>query len=427
MKVINTNKISANILYLFFDKAYGAAASIFFLVLLSRYLGPEMFGIWSYVLSFASIAAPLSTAGTNFTIVKRFSLHLKDREVAGQAFLARLLASVVTSLVIYSLFLNLGDSLPEKEERIMLVFFLLAITVNNLNLITLYNENKLKNGKTVIARNIGLTVGTAIKAYLIYNNATISQIAAATILESIIFLTVGHYLTELSIAVKVSLKALRQSVELVKESLPLFFSSIVVIIYLKADIILLKTLVNPEVAGYYAAAARISEMLYAVPVAISTVFFPLILKEISKDPKNTSIRVRFYAIVFYVCLIISLTSFFFSKEIINIIYGPEFKPTADLFSIHCLSVLLIGFLTSSSKELIARNKYKLIFYRDVAGLLVNLTLNIIFIPRYGAQAAALTTVISYSIAAVFSNLFFFQTKQVLKLMLKAPMIIIKRI
>ena len=58
---------------------------------------------------------------------------------------------------------------------------------------------------------------------------------------------------------------------------------------------------------------------------------------------------------------------------------------------------------------------------------MNLTLNIIFIPRYGAQAAALTTVISYSIAAVFSNLFFFQTKQVLKLMLKAPMIIIKRI
>ena len=426
MKAKKTKIISANILYLFFDKVYGASASIFFLALLTRYLGPEMFGIWSYVLSFASIAVPLSTLGTNFTVVKKFSSHLDDKEVAGQAFLVRLLASVVTSLVLYSLFVFLGESLLEKQDRYTLAFFLLAITINNLNLTTLYNENKLKNGKTVIARNMGLTLGTIIKVYLIYNNATICQIAAATVLESIIFLIVGHYLTELSIAVKLSIRTLHQSVELARESFPLFLSSIVVIIYLKADIILLKHIVSPEAAGYYAAAARISEMLYAVPVAISTVFFPLILKEINKGAKNTSIRVRFYAIVFYVCLIISVTGFFLSKEIVNIIYGTEFKRSAVLFSIHCLSVLLIGFLTSSSKELIARNKFKLIFYRDLTGLLVNIILNVIFIPKHGALAAAITTVISYFIAAVFSNLFFFQTRQVLKLMLKSPMIIFNR-
>lgn len=421
----NLNNISANVLYLFFDKVYGAAISLLFLSILTGYLGPELFGVWSYILSFASIAIPLSTVGTNYTTVKKFSSNKDSTEVAKQAFLVRFLASLVTTGVLLTIFVLIASSTSKNEEKIALIFFLLAIMINNINISILYNENRLKNGKTVLAKNIGLTIGIAIKVLLINNNASISQIAAVTILESFIFFVLGYYLSDLKAVASFSFKVISGSRKLLKESLPLFLSSIVVIVYLKIDIIILRHFTGLEEVGYYAAAARISEMLYAAPVALSTVFFPIIMKEVHNNNKVKTNRIRFYAIVFYLCLLLSLSCSLLSPFIIQTIYGDSFYETSRLFSLHCLSIIFIGFLTSSSKELIAKNKYNLIFYRDLAGLSSNLLLNIILIPKHGALGAAASTLISYFIASVLSNLFYSETKQVLLLMLKSPLIILK--
>lgn len=418
--------ISRNIIYLFFDKVYGAIISLLFLSILTSYLGPELFGVWSYILSFASIAVPLSTAGTNYTIVKKFSLNQNPAEVANQAFLLRLLASITTTIILILAFIVITPKTATQEEIITLTFFLAAMILNNINLSVLYNEYKIKNEKNVLAKNIGLTIGTGIKILLIYNNASISEIAVVTILESLIFFLVGYYLTDLHIVANFSKKVFSDSRKLLSESLPLLFSSVVVIIYLKVDIILLRHFVGIEEVGYYAAAARISEMLYAAPVAISTVFFPVIMKEINFNKETKRNRIRFYAIVFYLCLFLSISCSLLSPQIIQVIYGSSFYDASQILSLHCVSIIFIGFLTSSSKELIAKNKYKLIFYRDLAGLFSNLLLNFILIPNYGALGAAVSTLISYFFASVLANLFYKEAKQVLVLMLKSPLIILKK-
>ncbi|MDB2394180.1 flippase [Flavobacteriaceae bacterium] len=418
--------ISRNIIYLFFDKVYGAIISLLFLSILTSYLGPELFGVWSYILSFASIAVPLSTAGTNYTIVKKFSLNQNPAEVANQAFLLRLLASITTTIILILAFIVITPKTATQEEIITLTFFLAAMILNNINLSVLYNEYKIKNEKNVLAKNIGLTIGTGIKILLIYNNASISEIAVVTILESLIFFLVGYYLTDLHIVANFSKKVFSDSRKLLSESLPLLFSSVVVIIYLKVDIILLRHFAGIEEVGYYAAAARISEMLYAAPVAISTVFFPVIMKEINFNKETKRNRIRFYAIVFYLCLFLSISCSLLSPQIIQVIYGSSFYDASQILSLHSASIIFIGFLTSSSKELIAKNKYKLIFYRDLAGLFSNLLLNFILIPNYGALGAAVSTLISYFFASVLANLFYKEAKQVLVLMLKSPLIILKK-
>lgn len=416
--------ISSNILYLFFDKVYGAIISLFFLSVLTNYLGPELFGVWSYILSFASIAVPLSTAGTNYTIVKKFSLNQNPADVAKQAFLLRMMASIITTIILTIAFF-VTTTKQQTQELTVLIFFLVAMTLNNINLTILYNESKIKNEKTVLAKNIGLTIGIGIKIFLIYNNASISEIAAITIIESLIFFLFGYYLTDLNISVSFSSGVIADSRKLLLESFPLFLSSVIVVVYLKIDIILLRHFTTLGEVGYYAAAARISEMLYAAPVALSTVFFPIIMREIKHNEEKKTNRIRFYATVFYLCLFLCVSCSLFSPYIIKVVYGSAFYEAAQIFSLHCISIVFIGFLTSSSKELIAKDKYKFIFYRDISGLISNLILNIILIPAYGALGAAVSTLISYFIASVLSNLFFSETKKVLILMLKSPLIIFR--
>lgn len=416
--------ISSNILYLFFDKVYGAIISLFFLSILTSYLGPELFGVWSYILSFASIAVPLSTAGTNYTIVKKFSLNQNPADVAKQAFLLRMMASIITTIILTIAFFVTTTKQQTQELRV-LIFFLVAMTLNNINLTILYNESKIKNEKTVLAKNIGLTIGIGIKIFLIYNNASISEIAAISIIESLIFFLFGYYLTDLNISVSFSSGVIADSRKLLLESFPLFLSSVIVVVYLKIDIILLRHFTTLGEVGYYAAAARISEMLYAAPVALSTVFFPIIMREIKHNEEKKTNRIRFYATVFYLCLFLCVSCSLFSPYIIKVVYGSAFYEAAQIFSLHCISIVFIGFLTSSSKELIAKDKYKFIFYRDISGLISNVILNIILIPAYGPLGAAVSTLISYFIASVLSNLFFSETKKVLILMLKSPLIIFR--
>tara|TARA_A200000113_G_scaffold85532_1_gene76165 strand:+ start:1979 stop:3229 length:1251 start_codon:yes stop_codon:yes gene_type:complete len=409
---------------LFFDKVYGAIISLFFLSILTNYLGPELFGVWSYILSFASIAVPLSTAGTNYTIVKKFSLNHNPADVAKQAFLLRMMASIITTIILTIAFF-VTTTKQQTQELTVLIFFLVAMTLNNINLTILYNESKIKNEKTVLAKNIGLTIGIGIKIFLIYNNASISEIAAITIIESLIFFLFGYYLTDLNISVSFSSGVIADSRKLLLESFPLFLSSVIVVVYLKIDIILLRHFTTLGEVGYYAAAARISEMLYAAPVALSTVFFPIIMREIKHNEEKKMNRIRFYATAFYLCLFLCVSCSLFSPYIIKVVYGSAFYEAAQIFSLHCISIVFIGFLTSSSKELIAKDKYKFIFYRDISGLISNLILNIILIPAYGALGAAVSTLISYFIASVLSNLFFSETKKVLILMLKSPLIIFR--
>ena len=149
------------------------------------------------------------------------------------------------------------------------------------------------------------------------------------------------------------------------------------------------------------------------------------MREIKHNEEKKTNRIRFYATVFYLCLFLCVSCSLFSPYIIKVVYGSAFYEAAQIFSLHCISIVFIGFLTSSSKELIAKDKYKFIFYRDISGLISNVILNIILIPAYGPLGAAVSTLISYFIASVLSNLFFSETKKVLILMLKSPLIIFR--
>ena len=55
--------------------------------------------------------------------------------------------------------------------------------------------------------------------------------------------------------------------------------------------------------------------------------------------------------------------------------------------------------------LLEKNLTKISFYRTLIGMIVNVLLNIILIPRYGIEGAAVATVLSYGIATATIFLF----------------------
>lgn len=102
------------------------------------------------------------------------------------------------------------------------------------------------------------------------------------------------------------------AISLLKDSWPLILSGVVVSIYMKVDQVLIKNMLDVKEVGYYAAAVRLSESWYFIPVAISNALFPAIVnaKNISKELYLSRLQ-KLYDILAWIAIGISIPVSFF--------------------------------------------------------------------------------------------------------------------
>jgi O-antigen/teichoic acid export membrane protein len=80
--------------------------------------------------------------------------------------------------------------------------------------------------------------------------------------------------------------------------------------------------------------------------------------------------------------------------IVSLIYGSNYQGIGEVWLIYSLSCFGVGVGVFSSRMLVASNASMFIFSRAFFGLLLNVTLNYILIPKVGATGAAISTATS---------------------------------
>ena len=93
-------KIISNTSWLFMDKIIRLAVNLFVGIWLARYLGPQEFGIFNYVIAFVFIISPLSTLGLNGIVIRNIVRKPIDKsKILGTAFALKLVGGTLTFLV----------------------------------------------------------------------------------------------------------------------------------------------------------------------------------------------------------------------------------------------------------------------------------------------------------------------------------------
>jgi O-antigen/teichoic acid export membrane protein len=187
--------------------------------------------------------------------------------------------------------------------------------------------------------------------------------------------------------------------QLLKDSWPLILSGLVIAIYVKIDQVIIKNMMTDKDVGYYAAAVRIAEAWYFIPTAISTSVFPAIInaKKISEKLYLSRLQ-KLYDILAWVAICISIPITIFSKDIIKFLLGPDFIQSASVLTIYIWAGVAVFLGVASSQYLINENLTKISFLRTFIGMVFNVVLNLILIPKMGIIGSALATLISYSVA-----------------------------
>ncbi len=167
----------------------------------------------------------------------------------------------------------------------------------------------------------------------------------------------------------------------------------------RIDIILLDFLSIPYETGLYSKGSVLTEYLWQIPMLLSTIIFAR--SAISKDGLNFSLKVaQLLRISFLVITIGSLILLFFSEFIIVMMFGEEFRGSISVLKLLLAGVVLLTIFKVMNMDLAGKGKPWVSLKAMVPALVVNLILNIIWIPKYGANGAALASTVSYSFASL---------------------------
>lgn len=382
-----------------------------------RYLGPDQFGIYSYSISFYGLFVAFISLGLESISIRELVKHPEKRdEILGSVFYSQLLGAV---LAITFITLTLFITSEDLFTSILILIISASSFFQTFNVVDYYFRSTVKAKLSVYVLSTSVLLVSITKFLLIFIKAPLITFIIAYSFE-FVFNSIGYFLIyhRQNLKVKDWFFNKEMAKKLLLDSWPLILSGVVVSIYARIDQVLIKNILDIKEVGYYAAAVKLSEAWYFIPIAVSNAIFPAIVN--AKNASNVLYQNRLqklYDMLGWIAISISIPVSFLSTQIIALLYGAKYLPSAPILTIYIWAGVSVFLGVASSQFLIIENYTKISLYRTAIGMVCNIILNLIFIPEYGITGSAFATLISYTIST-FSIVFFKDMSSQFKMMLK---------
>ncbi|MGT2749847.1 flippase [Streptococcus orisasini] len=177
----------------------------------------------------------------------------------------------------------------------------------------------------------------------------------------------------------------------IKPCLTFFLLTVSTTIYLNVDTTLLGFIKGDHQVGYYTAAVKIKQILVSIVTSLGTVLLPR-LSFYHEQERHAEFRTLVEkALSFVFVLAVPLTLFFIldAKESILFLSGNDFLPAVLPMQLIMPTVIFIGISNLMGIQiLVPMQKETLVVVSTIIGALVDVLINIITIPLFGAAGAA---------------------------------------
>lgn len=412
------NKEIQNASWLIFGKIIQMIVSLIVGVITTRYLGPQNYGLINYGNAYVVFFSALCTLGLNSVIVKEFVDHPDEQgEILGSTLVMQLISSIL-SVVMITGFVAIVD---RNQPLTIMVVLLCSIgsVFKIFETINYWFQFQYKSKVTAVATLCAYVTTSFYKIILLILHKNVCWFAFAFSIDYIVvaIILLTAYKKNNGSKLKFSFK---KSKKLLSISYNYILSGMMVAIYGQTDKLMLQRMINSSEVGFYSAAVTICSMWTFVLEAIIHSVYPTILKLREKNYEQYKRKNRqLYAIVFYVSCLVSIAFLIFGDLIVSILYGEEYLPAADVLKI-------VTWYTAFSYLGVARNAWfisegcqKYLKYIYVLAVIINISLNLIFIPIIGAVGAAIASLITQICTSIILPSFIKETRANSKLMIDA--------
>lgn len=385
---------ASNIAWIGAERLLRMVVSVFLLAYVARYLGPERFGLLNYAVAIVALTAPLIALGLNRLLVRELVRTDSEGELLGTVFSMKLAASV-TSVLALAL-ASLYSGWVAEEAAMLIMVASLGNLFTAFDVVDFYFQSHVRAKYTAIYKSIAFVITSGVKFGLVMAEAPLLLFAAAHALEwaMIAGLGLAAYLRYSQGSSPWEVRAER-SRYLLRESWPEIIAGVAIVLCMRLDQIMLEELLNIEAVGIYSAATRLSDLWYFVPAAIASSVFPAIIKSREKSVSTYhSDLQKLFLVSVAVSYAIAFATVILAPYLIAIMFGTEYSAASSILATHIWTVVAVTLGVCSGSWIFAEARIILSLYRSVIGAAVNATLNWTLIPIFGAQGAAIATLVS---------------------------------
>ncbi|KKR75924.1 MAG: Polysaccharide biosynthesis protein, membrane-associated [Candidatus Levybacteria bacterium GW2011_GWA2_40_8] len=393
-----------NTLVQFFGKLISSGIGFVITLIIARYFGVEGFGEFTKITAYVALFYLVSDFGLNAVFLKEEKkeklsfINLLSLRIAWSAVLVFFALAILIFLPA-DLAGGKGYSLISKVGILITLPTVLTYAVS-LSFNALFQKN-LRYDRSVLAASLGSLTTIFLLYIFVRVKLPLTFSLSSYLLGGMVGITSAYFLAKKYLGKQISLaddfliQNLTSWKTLFKKSLPLGLTLIFNLIYFRFDIFIL-AFARPNIdVGIYGLAYKFFEFPLAIPTFFMNAIYPVILRSKLNPPAGgLKSKITKKATVFLLTSSLAIGAACLILAPLISLVKADFTASILPFRILSLSLPLF-FLTSFYMWIYVadgrQNKLLLVYG---IGMVFNILLNLIFIPKFGYNGAAVITVIS---------------------------------
>lgn len=398
-------KIASNTVAQLTAKFFGAGLTLLTTYFTIRLAGLELYGDLTRILVVVAVGFTAIDFGLNAEGIRSSKSVEEMKKATQNILLTRLLLSAIMIFILNLVVIYLPGGYSTEVKTI---FWLGSLAIVFQGLYTSSNswfQYNLSYWKSTISVVVGSLIGTLLTLYYLKYSPTLSHLILANTLgylsmaiSSLLLLcTSGAIAPEKCLQKRSNLGNpplnsgvwhLNTIFPRLRRSLVLGLILIASVIASKIDTVILGIFRMSSEVGEYGFAYRIFDVILVLPVFIMNALYPLSIKE-NLEPQQKSIIDKSTKYLAVISIFVAITIWFGAPYLYLVKSGLNIS--ISVLRILSYSLPLFYVTAPLMWSLIAKKQDKVVLGVYIVGALVNTILNLIFIPSFGAIAAAWNT------------------------------------
>ncbi len=376
--------IFKNTTFQFVSRLITSSSSFIILLMVGSLFGTLGYGSLTKIIAIVSLFYLVVDFGFNPFYLQEENTSLQFRTLL---YSRLLIAGVITfSLVLFALFVP--GNIFSLQERGGIVLFSMMLFANAIAYSsTALFQKRLSYQTLTIAQLSGSSIALVVAAVLFLVRAPLLFFLGAIV--------VGGLLSAL-----LSLVATKEKIRpvhiqfvftktLIRKSLPYFLMLFINMLYFSIDTILLSFYTSTQSVGIYGLSYQVFEFLIALPLFLSNSIYPILLSLQKNNRMAKSYMLRYAGIYLGAAVVVMILAWILSPLVVLV--RADFS--ASILPLRILLVSLPFFFLTSFLQwlLITKNHQMFLLWVYFGSLILNIVLNIVFIPQYSYVASAVIT------------------------------------
>jgi polysaccharide transporter, PST family len=376
----------------------GLTAAVSFWI--ARSLGPAQFGLLNFASALMAIFLGVSALGLEIPLV----LRLAQGQAAAPLLAAALVLRAAAALGALGCCAAIALALHADDPQALAVTLIVSLALLGYvpSVFDCWFKARVEAVAPSVARLAATVLSLSAKLACLAWGGGVVALAWTVAFEAFVYgtlLGLAWWHSGARRHTKLQWPAPAQLAQLLRESLPYLVSGTATVVAMKVDVVLLGALSTHAQTGVYSLVQKLSETLCILPVALIDSAYPVLSRNaigtaIGKPGAAGAPGQLLFDLAAACAMLASAAGVLLAGPVIGLFFGSAYDAAVPLFHLHAWTCVAIALSAARYRWMATLGLQRHAPAVTVAGAVLNLALNALLIPRFGAWGAAWAALLS---------------------------------